>query len=570
MTGTEPSGASDHADRTGLGPVLAELTAPGGEFAMVPATIDGIPMRVHARPPHTLRELYLATPAPDDRVFTVYSRERRTYGEHRRLVAGLAAWLREAHGLRRGDRVAIAMRNLPEWSVAFWAAMVAGLVVVPLNAWWTGDQLAGAIEHAGARVVVADPERVAALGDRAGLPPVVRVRGEGPTPPGVVDWEDVVRPHDVLPEVEVTPDDTATLIYTSGTTGRPKGVVSSHRNHVTNALNVACVGRAAALAAARRGEPVTAPARPGTLLAYPLFHIAGLNGLYGAVLAGATLALLHHWDPDEALRLIATEQLTNASGVPSVLRDVVELAVEHPRETASLARIAMGGAPIPPSLVRRVATELSGRASAANGYGATETTSAVCVNTGADYAAHPDSVGRPVPGAELRIVNPDTGVEVPDGTVGELCFRGPQIMRGYWQDPEATAAVLRDGWLHTGDLGLRRAGWVHVLDRAKDVVVRGGENVFCGEVEAALLAQPGVLEAAVVGIPHPRLGEDVAAVLVATPGTAPDTDALRSALRATLPAFAVPSTLVWRGDPLPRTATGKILKSTLRQELAGR
>jgi acyl-CoA synthetase (AMP-forming)/AMP-acid ligase II len=383
-----------------------------------------------------------------------------------------------------------------------------------------------------------------------------------------VAWEDVVRPSDgPLPDVDVTPDDTATLIYTSGTTGAPKGVVSSHRNHVTNALNVACLGRAVALAAERGGRPVSPPARPGTLLAYPMFHIAGLNGLYGAALSGATLALLHHWDPDEALRLIASEQLTNASGVPAVLRDVVELAIEHPRETASLTRIAMGGAPIPPSLVRRVSTELAGRTFAANGYGATETTSAICANTGADYAAHPDSVGRPVPGAELRIVDPATGGEVAEGSVGELCFRGPQIMRGYWRDDEATAAVLREGWLHSGDLGFVRDGWVHVVDRAKDVVVRGGENVFCGEVEAALLAQPGVLEAAVVGVPHPRLGEDVAAVLVAAPGATPDTAALQAALGAVLPGFAVPGTVIWRGEPLPRTATGKILKDTLRREL---
>ncbi|MEJ2865257.1 class I adenylate-forming enzyme family protein [Actinomycetospora flava] len=549
------------ADEVGLGPVLAALTAPGGEFALVDTVVDGVPMRVHERGPHTLRELYLATPAPDDRVFTVYGHERVTYGEHRRLVAALASWLAEQR-LRPGDRVGVAMRNVPEWTVVFWAAMVSGLVVVPLNAWWTGEQLAGAIAHADARVVVADPERVASLAGRS-TPPLVRVRGEGPTPRGVVAWDEVVLGDTGLPDVEVAPDDVATIIYTSGTTGAPKGVVGTHRNHVANALNVACLGRANALLTAR-----AAPSRPGTLLAYPMFHIAGLNGLYGAVLSGATLALLHHWDPDEALRLIATERLTGASGVPSVLRDVVELAIEHPEQTASLTRVAMGGAPIPPSLVRRVATELAGRASAANGYGATETTSAVCANTGADYAAHPDSVGRPVPGTELRITDPVTGDEVPDGEVGELCFRGPQIMRGYWRNDEATAAVLHDGWLRSGDLGLRRDGWVHVVDRAKDVVVRGGENVYCGEVEAALLAQPGVLEAAVVGVPHPRLGEDVAAVLVAAPGTSPDTAALQAALGATLPGFAVPATVIWRGEPLPRTATGKILKDTLRQELA--
>ncbi|MHA6626990.1 class I adenylate-forming enzyme family protein [Pseudonocardia sichuanensis] len=557
------------ADRSGLGPALAALTAPGAEFELTDADVRGETMRVYRRGPATLRELCAATADFGDRVFSVYRDERLDYAEHLRLVAGLAAWLRDEHGLRAGDRVAIAMRNYPEWSPVFWAAQVSGLVVVPLNAWWTGAQLAWALRDSGARLLVADRERVRAL-EGASVPPVVRVRGEGPAPAGVREWADVVAALDPaagLPDVAVHPDDDATILYTSGTTGRPKGAVGSHRNHCTNALNVLLQARAAAWSA-HGGPPPPATTQAGTLLAYPMFHIAGLNGLYGAVLTGAKLATLYRWDPEQARELVRRERLTAAAGVPTVMRDVAELAIAHPADMASLTRIGMGGAPVPPALVTRIATELGGAVAAANGYGLTETTSAVCANTGPDFAAHPDSVGRPAPGADLRVADPESGEPLPDGEVGELWFRGPNIVRGYWNDPEATAAAFVDGWFRTGDLGFRRDGWVHVVDRLKDVVVRGGENVYCAEVEGVLHGHPDVAEAAVVGVPHPTLGEEVAAVVRAAPGATADTEALRAHVAGLLPAFAVPSRVVWRGGPLPRNATGKVLKRDLRQELA--
>jgi long-chain acyl-CoA synthetase len=563
-----------HADEVGLGPVVAALTAPGAEFELVDAVVRGVRMRVYRRGPATLRELLAATAAFGERPYSVFRDERRSYAEHLRLVAGLAVWMREEHGLVPGDRVAIAMRNYPEWGPVFWAAQVSGLVVVPLNAWWTGSQLAWALGDSGARLLVADDERVRATAG-ARRPPVVRVRGEGSAPAGVREWADVAAgldPAAALPEVVVHPDDDATILYTSGTTGRPKGAVGTHRNHCTNALNVLLQARAGAWLA--QGGPPAAPApdapQPGTLLAYPMFHIAGLNGLYGAVLTGAKLATLYRWDPAEARELVRRERLTAASGVPTVMRDVAELAVDHPGDMASLTRIGMGGAPIPPALVTRIATELGGRVSAANGYGLTETTSAVCANSGPDYAANPDSVGRTAPGADLRIADPDSGTELPDGEIGELWFRGPNIVRGYWNDPEATAAAFVDGWFRTGDLGLRRAGWVHVVDRLKDVVVRGGENVYCVEVEGALHAHPAVAEAAVVGQPHPTLGEEVVAVVRVAPGAAPDTAGLLAHAAARLPSFAVPARVVWRTEPLPRTATGKVLKRTLRRDLHSR
>ncbi|RZT86555.1 acyl-CoA synthetase (AMP-forming)/AMP-acid ligase II [Pseudonocardia sediminis] len=559
----------EHADEVGLGPVIAGLTAPGGEFELATEQVDGRPMRVYRRGPHTLRELVVGTEVFGDATFTVYRGERRTYREHLTLVAGLARALLHDHALTPGDRVAIAMRNLPEWPVVFFAAQVAGLVAVPLNAWWSGSELAWAVEDSGSRMVVADTERtdlLAAEGVPADGVAVVRVRGDGPAPEGVREWADVVEgldPAATVPEARVGPDDVATILYTSGTTGRPKGAVGTHRNHCTNLLNVALQGRAGSLLAG-----TTPSTEPGTLLAYPMFHIAGINGLVGAVLGGAKLATLHHWDPDTARELVRDERLTRTAGVPSTMAALVDQAAEHPADLASLTTIGMGGAPIPPELVTRIGRDLG--AGAANGYGLTETTSAICANSGPDYQAHPDSVGRPAPGAELRIATADgEGPDAAEGEIGELWFRGPNIVRGYWNNPDADAAAFVDGWFRTGDLGLVRDGWVYVVDRLKDVVLRGGENVYSAQVESAIHDVPGVVEVAVLGVPHPTLGEEVAAIVHAEPGAARDDDAIRAAVTARVGAFAAPAHVHWSDEPLPRTATGKIRKRDLRTTLPG-
>lgn len=612
---------AEHADEVGLGPVIAGLIAPGGEYALETADVGGLPMRVYRRGPHTLRELWETTAGSPERTFTVYHGERLTYGEHRSLVADLAHRLLDRFGLRPGDRVAIAMRNVPEWPVAFFAAQVAGLVVVPLNAWWSAAELAWAVADSGARVVVADPERAQALtatwaggteaaggaeatggaeaaggmeaaggaeatgsteaaggagasggagpvGDPAGAVPLVRVRGIGPdipqAPPGVVEWAsldlrtDGPATLDDLPAPR--PGDVATILYTSGTTGRPKGAVGTHRNHVTNLLNVALQARATALLTG--AEPPAG--QQGTLLMYPMFHIAGINGILGAVLAGSKLATLYRWDPAQARAVVRSERLTRANGVPSTTAELLDGA--DPADLASLRTFGMGGAPVPPELVTRIGRELG--AGAANGYGLTETTSAICANAGPDYAARPDSVGRPAPGAELRIAGP-SGEPLPDGEIGELWFRGPNIVRGYWNDPQADAAAFVDGWFRTGDLGHVTDGWVYVVDRLKDVVLRGGENVYSAQVEAAIHAVPGVLEVAVYGVSHPRLGEEVAALVRVSPGASRDDDAVRAAVADRVGTFAVPAHVAWTGEPLPRTATGKIRKRELRS-MSGR
>jgi acyl-CoA synthetase (AMP-forming)/AMP-acid ligase II len=548
--------------------LVAELTAPGAPFELVEQTVRGIPMRVYAGAPPTLRDVLLLSRQHGDLPFLVYQDERASFAEHFRLAAGLAVHLRERYHLEPGDRIAVAMRNYPEWAPAFWAAQAAGLIVVPVNAWWTGDEIRYALTDSGAKLLVADSERVASLlPDLAGLP-VIEVRGATPAK-GVRAWRDVLAeldPDAELPDIALDPDDDATIMYTSGTTGRPKGAVGTHRNHCTNLWNTLLgltIGKIIA-GGGTMPEPDPAAPQPGTLVTFPIFHIAGLTGMCFATLAGAKLATLYRWDRDQARKLVRREQLTGVSGVPTVLRDLVAGAADYRDDLASLAGVSMGGAPIPPDLIGSIDSTFATLVSPANGYGLTETTSAVASNSGADYVSHPDSVGRPVPGADLRIADPATGDPLPDGEVGELWFRGPNVVRGYWHNPEATAAAFTGGWFHTGDLGYVRDGWLYVVDRIKDMVIRGGENVYCVEVEDVLFDHPAVTDAAVLGRPHATLGEEVVAVVRAGGATAEE---LKAHVAAKLAPFKVPEHVIFTDRPLPRTPTGKVLKRRLRDEI---
>jgi long-chain acyl-CoA synthetase len=273
---------------------------------------------------------------------------------------------------------------------------------------------------------------------------------------------------------------------------------------------------------------------------------------------------MYRWDRALARELIRRERLTLASGVPTVMRQLVEDAAADPAPLASLASIGMGAAPIPPELIGRIGATFAQLISPTNGYGLTETTSAVTTNIGADYVAHPDSVGRLVPTADVLVVDPGSGAPVPDGEIGELWFRGPNVVRGYWNNPAATGAAFTDGWFHSGDLGRVEDGWVYVVDRMKDVVIRGGENIYCAEVEAALFEHPAVGDVAIVGIPHDRLGEESVAIVHLRPGRTVAAEDLRRHVRERLASFKVPTHVVFSDQPLPRTPSGKVLKRELR------
>ncbi|WP_153503527.1 class I adenylate-forming enzyme family protein [Cumulibacter manganitolerans] len=548
---------------------VARLTAPGADFEITEREVRGIPMRVFTAGPQTLRDVFLQTRQYGDLPFLIYENERVSFAEHAALVAGLATRLRDDYGLRKGDRLGIAMRNYPEWVPVFFAAQVLGVIVVPFNAWWTAEELRYAVADSTPSLVVADGERAALMVPicaELGQVPVVAVRVAEPVA-GTIAWEELtggLDPAAALPEAQIDPDDDATILYTSGTTGRPKGAIGTHRNHCTNLLNTQ-LGRAVTMA--MQPQPVALPTtQPGTLCPFPLFHIAGMSTMIATASGGSKLVLMYKWDVAVARRHIKDEQLTAVAAVPTIVKELVEDEGGDPGDLASLVGLASGGAAVPHDLITRIETQFQRKVSPANGYGLTETTSAIVSNSGQDYFDHPDSVGRPQPGADLLVVGPD-GEPVPEGEVGELWFRGPNVVRGYWNNPDATAAAFEGGWFRTGDLGKYVDGFVYVVDRLKDVIIRGGENIYCVEVENALFEHPSVLDVALVGVPDDQLGEVAVAVVVPRPGARVSEPELQDHVAGQLARFKVPAAVIIRDEPLPRTATGKALKRQLRTEV---
>ncbi|MEV3933767.1 class I adenylate-forming enzyme family protein [Streptomyces sp. NPDC049944] len=567
MPHTDPSSSASSAPAGDpAARIEASLTAPGAPFAVVRAEHGPL---VYANGPRTLREFVETTWAFGDHPFLISSERVCSYGEFFAAASALALRLTEVYGLRPGDRAVVAMRNHPEWQIAFWAAQLAGLVAVPLNAWWTEDEFVHALDDCAPGVLLVDGEQLpktAAWGRKAGARFVVFHHG-GEVPEGAERYEDLPEPDPSAapPDVEVRPEDDATIIYTSGTTGRPKGAVATQLAQAGAALNPRYQAAASALG---RGVIPGQGAPPVTLMTFPFFHVAAFTSVYAAMAAGGTLVLMHRWDADDALRLIRRHQVTHYAGVPATALQLLAAADGAGDGLESLTGLNTGGAAAPPDLVARLTARHGERIEPRNGYGLTETSGGVLANFGGAYRAHPDSVGTPTPVTEVRIAGP-AGEALPDGEAGELWLRGQSLVRGYWRDEAATAGAFTGGWFRTGDLAVLRDGRVAVVDRIKDMVIRGGENVYCVEVEAALHDHPDVVDAAVLGVPHPVLGEEVAAVVRLRAGSTATADALREHVGRSLAAFKVPAHVLVTGEPLPRNATGKVLKRELRGALRG-
>jgi long-chain acyl-CoA synthetase len=545
---------------------VAAITAPGERFETADIDVFGQRVTVFRNAPPSLREIVATTRARGDDVFLVYEDERWTFQQFAATVDALAAALVERFRIQKGDRVAIGLRNYPEWVVAFAAITSIGAVSVSLNAWWTEDELDYALEDSGARVLIADRERVersVASCVRLGIDTIVVRNGDGPVAGGA-RWEDVVVLGASMPDVVVEPDDDATILYTSGTTGRPKGAVSTHRAIVQALLGFGCRS-----AVDRLRNPDAPPADDplAFILVVPLFHVTGCVPVMLSCLAsGLKLVMMYKWDPDRALELIERERVTNFVGVPTQSWDLLASPKFADHDTSSLRNVGGGGAPAPPELVRRVASNFA-KASPGIGYGMTETNAYGPQNGGADYLAHPTSTGRATPILEIEVRDAD-GRAVPVGEAGEIWFKGPHLIRGYWNKPDATAEVLVDGWLRSGDIGrIDDEGFVYVEDRAKDMVLRAGENVYCAEVEAALYEHPDVHEVAVFGIPHERLGEEVAAAVLPRTGATVTEAGLQAHVAERLAGFKVPTKISIVTEPLPRNASGKILKRELRDAI---
>jgi long-chain acyl-CoA synthetase len=550
----------------------ASLTGHGAPFEIETVEIDGRPTRKWKHAPRVIGEILdRGCELSESRDLLVLGDERLTHHAHRDDARRLARALVEDFGVAKGDRVAIAMRNVPEWSTAFFATVIAGAIATPLNAFWNGSEMAFALEDAEPTVLIADGERLERLGALTDTVRGVALIGTrlddrkttGPLPSGIVSLGEVLRGSGTPPSVAVEPHDLATIFYTSGTTSRPKGVLGTHRNMCTNVVSTQFV---AARGAKRAGhDPSEVPREPPVVLVpVPLFHGTGCHsGLVSQVWAGGTVVLMRRWDPEVALEVMERERVTSMTAVPTMVWDIVNSPTIEQRDLRALRGLGGGGAAAPPELVRRLHAVLPGRG-AGTGYGMTESSSLTTSIGGADYVARPRSVGVPVPIVDVRIAD-DDGAALPAGEPGEIWIRGPTVVPGYWRGPDETAETFADGWLRSGDVGeFDDEGFLYIVDRAKDMVIRGGENISSIEVEAALFEHPTVLEAAVFPVPHAVLGEEVGAVVRLQPDATTTADELQEHAARLLAPFKVPAHLWLTDDPLPRGPTGKIQKRELK------
>ena len=554
-----------------LADATAALTASGAKFEMETVTIRGVRTRVWKNALPTLRFLAEASRMHGERLFSIYEDERVTFEANWRAVAALANRL-AAMGVGKGDRVALAMRNLPEWPVAFFAATAIGAICVPLNAWWTGAELEYGLRDSGAKVLILDDERHGRLAeyyDRLpALEHVLVSRASAPVDGIASRLEDVIGtphgwaelPEATLPAAEIDTDDDATIFYTSGTTGAPKGALGTHRNLMTNILSS---GFGAARNFVRRGEPIPEPSPRTSLTVIPLFHVTACSaGLMATVASGGTIVYMRKWDPIRAMELIEREKVNMTGGVPTIAWQLIEHPERGNYDLSSIEAIAYGGAPAAPELVKKIHEEFG--ALPGFGWGMTETMATVTQHSAEEYLNRPNSAGPPMPVADLEIRADDGVTVLPTGEVGELWARGPMIVKGYWNKPEASAECFVDGWVRTGDLArLDEEGFLYVVDRAKDMIIRGGENIYSTEVENCLYAHPAVTDCALIGLPHRTLGEEPAAVVHLAPGMEASEAELQAWVRGRLAVFKTPVAVRFVAETLPRNANGKIMKREL-------
>jgi long-chain acyl-CoA synthetase len=548
-----------------------ELTAPGAPFELVVQEVRGAPLKVFKNAPPNVRAIWLSTAAFADRTYLVFENERITYAEAHILVASIANWL-HAHGVKRGDRVAIAMRNFPEWMLIYWACVSVGVTVVGMNAWWTAEEMSYGFKDAQPKVAFVDPERMARIAERPEMiEGISLVAVRAPSTAGYVAWSDVIATGGTMPVAEIDPDDDACIFYTSGTTGFPKGAQLTHRGCVANLFNMMFSGQAQALATQRATgvapDPNAPVPVPIALLTTPLFHVTANNcGAYATTAAGGTIVLMYKWDAGEALRIIEAEKVTSMSGVPTMAREVLTHPDFASRDTSSLLSLGGGGAQVPPDLVHKIDAQVK-TARPNTGYGMTETCGIITAIAADFFVDRPDSAGPAMPAFEARCVD-DDGNTVPLGQVGELWVRGSPVIKGYINRPEATAETITDGWLHTGDIArMDEDGFIYIVDRKKDMVLRGGENIYCAEVEANLYRHPAVAECSVFGVPDERLGEEVGVAIVLRPGHSATPDELREHCASIAAKHKTPRYIWIREEALPRNASGKFLKRELRDTL---
>jgi len=550
----------------------SELTAPGAPFEIQPVEVRGVNLRAYKNAPPNIRALWLSTAAYGEREYLVYQDERITYAQAHAQVNAIAAWLWD-QGVRPGDRAAIAMRNYPEWMLIYWACVCIGVAAVGMNAWWTAEELEYALKDSAPKVVFCDAERLLRILERpsmSGAAKLVATRVDEPTA-GIVPYADVLKNGGTMPQVDIDPDADACIFYTSGTTGNPKGAQLTHRGCVSNLFNIMFAGQATTLATQRATgvapDPNAPLPIPVTLITTPLFHVTANNcGAYATTAAGGKMVLMYRWDAKEALTLIEREKVMTMSGVPVMARELITHPDFDSHDTSSLMTVGGGGAQLQPDLVAKIDERVK-TARPNTGYGMTETCGIITAVSADFFVDKPESCGPAMPTFEIKCVD-DDGNTVPAGQVGELWVRGAPVIKGYINRPDATAESITDGWLHTGDVArVDEDDFIFIVDRKKDMVLRGGENVYCAEVEACVHRHPAVAECCVFGVPDQRLGEEVGVAVVLRPGQHLTAADLREHCAAIIAKHKAPRYVWFMDESIPRNANGKFLKRQLRETL---
>ena len=545
------------------------VTGPGQIFELIDGEVRGVKMKVFKNAPAHLGQVFAGSRGHGDKTFLVYEDEIITCAQAADRIDALASLLVNTYGVKKGDRVAVAMRNFPEWVMSFAAIISVGAINVSMNSWWTEDEMDFALEDSGATVLICDQQRfdIGAASCVKKNIKVLVVRPEKPLPAGVDKWEEVLPLGDKHPGADISPDDDATILYTSGTTGRPKGAVSTHRAILSSIMAFSARNTIFQMSGTKLKD-VDGPEVPTSfILIVPLFHVTGcVPVMLSCFVAGLKLAIMYKWDPEKALEMIEREQITNFVGVPTQSWDLVNSPAFEKYDTSSLRAVGGGGAPSPTSLVGKVNDKVK-NGNPQLGYGMTETNAFGPAITGSDYLSHPTSTGR-ASWPMFVEVRDENLKPVPTGQSGEIWFFGPMLIRGYWNRPDATAETIVDGWLRSGDLGrMDSDGYVYVEDRVKDMILRAGENVYGAEVESAIYEHPAVHEAAVFGVPHERLGEEVGVAILVNDGMTLTPEELWAFLDVKIAKFKIPTQVVIMSEPLPRNAAGKFLKRELQQHV---
>lgn len=549
---------------------IGAIMAPGEKYEVGMKNIDGIDHRIFMNIPESMTGLYEEGLAFGDEIFLVYEDSRWTYRETYLRAAKIAQALIDRFDIKKGDRVALASRNYPEWIATYMAATMAGAVIVPMNSWWLGSEMAYGLSDSGAKILFGDQQRIEAVSNQLEEFNISAVALRCPelVNDQIPDIEELMEGWESaqVPKVDIDPEDWATMLYTSGSTGNPKGVVATHRNILSQVYTVGFGGAAQAiLAGTSDGD---SKKLTSSLLPLPLFHVTACNVQFlPSFLVGRKLVMMYKWDAGKALKLIEIEKINSVTGVPTMGQDLVEHPDFEKTDTSSLKDISSGGAAKPPEQVKNMMKKAP-KLRAAVGYGLTEVSGVAASLYGDDYLNKPSACGRAVPPLTDIKVMLDDGSDAPSGEWGEVCIKSAAVMKGYWNRPDATKeAITPDGWFKTGDIGyIDEAGVIFLVDRAKDLVIRGGENIGCAEVEGAIALHDSVMEVAVYAVPDARLGELVAATIMLKPQAELDVSELKDFLKDKVAHFKVPEHVFFQGEPLPRGATEKIYKKGIREE----